>query len=172
MKKLLLTFFAVIALSFASNAQGWGPDKGTTQISAGLGTGVYGIPVFADVQFGVSEYITLGPRVAFSSRTTYYGNDRYRESYFSLSMVANYHYSKHISALPSELDLYGGLELGYVAYRDNWNDDLYTPEDRSTVMLGIRAGAKWFFTPNFGAMLELGGGAGRSGALVGVTFGL
>ncbi|QCK16026.1 hypothetical protein [Mangrovivirga cuniculi] len=171
-EKLLLTFFAVVALSFASNAQGWGPDNGTTQLSVGVGTSGWGVPVFADVQFGVSEFITVGPRASYSSKTYRSQGFKYNASVFTLAAVGNYHYSRHLN-IPRELDLYGGLELGYAVWNNDWDDDFgpYYGET-STIYLGLRAGVKYFFNPNIAAMLEVGGGTGTSGALIGVTFGL
>ncbi|NMM50607.1 hypothetical protein [Marinigracilibium pacificum] len=172
MRQLLLSLLAIVAFAFTSNAQGWGPDKGLTQISVGVGTSGWGVPIFADVQFGVTDFITVGPRISYASKTYRHAGYRYDASVFTLAAVGNYHFSRHIN-VPQELDLYGGLELGYAAWNDDWNDD-YGPYDgnSSTIYLGINVGAKYFFSPNFGAMVEFGGGTGTGNALIGVTFGL
>ena len=83
-----------------------------------------------------------------------------------LGRGGDYHYGGHISGLPSELDLYGGLSAGYAIYSDNYDNDFDDIEESRPTFIA-QAGARWYFHPNWAANAEV-----STGWLTGLEVGL
>jgi hypothetical protein len=159
-----------------------GIDNSRFFINAGIGFGVLasgydiGIPpisVSADFKLPVDFPITVGPLVALSSQTYSWslGSYGYEFTYthFAIGARGMYHFN-----LLRNLDTYAGLVLGYVIssgkaeYTGDWGNVGKTdPVNLSYFLWGANIGARYFFTNNIGAYLELG----YSGLQV-VSFGL
>ncbi|MBL6445922.1 hypothetical protein JMN32_06360 [Fulvivirga sp. 29W222] len=169
-KCLLLALLS--GVSFLAKAQGFGPNPGMKQLNFGLGASVYGVPVYVGMDFGVSDKITIGPRISYrgySERYGIYGKIRY--SVTNISFRGDYHFGGHISGLPSELDLYGGLSAGYTIWSDNYSGpyaDLIDIES-SRAFLAAQAGARWYFHPNWAANAEFSGSY-LAGLEVGLSY--
>jgi hypothetical protein len=73
---------------------------------------------------------------------------------------------------PKELDLFGGASLGFTRY--SLSVDGLGIGDRSSseteVLIGVQAGARWYFTPTFAAMGQLQAGNNVPFATFGVSF--
>ena len=165
-KKVFLMATLVAGVSFMSKAQGFEPGAGFTQANFGIGASTWGVPIYAGMDFGVSDKITIGPRVSYRRYNYgYYGlNSRdYHSSIFNISFRGDYHYGAHIPALPDQLDLYGGLSLGYSVWSDKY--DWY--KSRDGLFLTLQAGARWYFTENWGANAEV-----STGSFTGLEIGL
>ncbi|MBP7174178.1 MAG: hypothetical protein KBA33_08960 [Cloacibacterium sp.] len=141
MKKLILVL-SVFFLGQTSFAQTAWSGQGDNKLQVGFNAYGSGTGLKATYDFGVHEMISVGVGGDF------YFKDNKDSSNFFLYGRGNVHLNK-ILDLPAELDLYPGLSLGILGNTFGW---------------GIHAGARYFFTPKFGAFLELGnrGGIGVS----------
>lgn len=176
MKKLFIVLFSVMATAVFAQ-----PFKnGTASVNAGIGLGTglggYGsarpaISIAADHglwEVGGPGIISLG---GYLGNTGYkYSGDGYsaKWNYFIIGARGAYHYNG-LTNVP-ELDLYGGLMLSYniVKYSSDLDDNYFGKSYGSGIGLTGFAGARWFFSDNFGAYAELGYGV--SILNVGATF--
>jgi hypothetical protein len=162
-------------------AQNWydsyapGIDGSRVLINAGIGFGLLapgydlGIPPIsasADFKLPVAVPITVGPLVALASQTyswnlntgaSIYGY-KFTYTHFAIGARGMYHFN-----FLKNLDTYAGLVLGYVIsngkadYTGEWGNSVKTdPTNLSYFLWGINIGARYFFTNNIGAYLELG----------------
>jgi hypothetical protein len=164
---LILTAILLCSIHENSFSQGFAPGKGFAQVDFGVGASTWGIPIYAGLDFGVSDAITIGPRVSYRSHDNRYLGRNYGYSIFNLGFRGDYHYSYHIDALPDELDLYGGLSLGYSIWNDKDGD--IDPDADSRVIVYAQAGARWYFTDSWAANAEVSGG-NFSGLEVGLSY--
>ncbi|ELR73253.1 hypothetical protein C900_04764 [Fulvivirga imtechensis AK7] len=172
LRKLFL-LVVVSGVSYVTNAQGFEPTQGFKQINFGVGVSNWGVPVYAGMDFGIADKITIGPRISYRSYSKRYsfftGGYDIDYTIFNLSFRGDYHYGAHISGLPDQLDLYGGLSLGYSV----WSHDYDGPGDPSfedsDVYIALQAGARWYFNQNWGANAELTGGT-LSGLEIGLSY--
>jgi hypothetical protein len=144
------------------------------QVGIGIGGlgGFYGtssLPVISvGLDFGVHEFVSVGGVAGYSSSKVEYPffalnqSYSYKYSYFTLGVRGSYHFLQ----LPNEkLDLYGGLGLGFNIVSSKYdgtaiNQVLVRGSSGSYMFLGIHAGGRYFFSPNFAAYAELGYGLG------------
>ncbi|SRR5690554_3571819 len=176
MKKLFIVLFSALATTVFAQ-----PFKnGTTTLNAGIGLGT-GLGGYGSARPAVSIAVDHGLWEVGGPGTIslggYFGNTGYKYSgdgyhakwnYFIIGARGAYHYNG-LTKVP-ELDLYGGLMLSYniVKYSSDLNDNYFGKNYGSGVGLTGFAGARWFFSDNFGAYGELGYGV--SILNVGATF--
>lgn len=176
----------VLSITTASAQDtGFAPGKGYKQINFGIELQGYGIPVYAGMDFGVGEFITIGPRIIFETqgdteKITWGGVDVVTTSRTTVAIPSfrgDYHFSGHIKGLPKELDIYGGLTLGIVmvrgSYEVSWDGEVQEnlseePVKSNTPKLWGQLGARYFFAENWGVQLEFAS-YGTDGA-VGMTY--
>lgn len=147
-------------------------DKGDVLINAGLGFGYFfagGVPVTASVEFAVSDAVSIGPYLGFTSwRYNAFGY-RWNYSFIDFGARGSYHFSKHIDMNTDKLDLYGAVLLGYTVSSYSGNDNItYADPYPSAVKIGIAGGARWYFTDKFAVNGEVG--YGIAPLLLGITF--
>lgn len=176
MNNLLKKAFFLIALisgiSLSTRAQGFEIEPGFKQVNFGFGVSTWGVPIYGGMDFGVSDKITIGPRISYRR----YGDNfhalgtRYSYHYniFNLSFRGDYHFGSHISGLPEQLDLYGGLSLGYSIFTNDYDGPDDGLED-SRAYVALQAGGRWYFTENWAANAELSGGS-LSGLEIGLSY--
>jgi outer membrane immunogenic protein len=162
---MILTFSAVSVNVNAQNSYGFAPGDGFKQLNFGLELEGIGIPVYAGMDFGVSDMITIGPRVSFATDGSSYTMNGIdfdaRTSVIIPSFRGDYHFSGHIEGLPAELDFYGGLSLGLVlvnsrsTYEDFDGVEQETTSSNSDIDFWIQAGARYFFSDKWAVHLEL-----------------
>jgi outer membrane immunogenic protein len=163
-KYIIILLFSFI---YAQEANSQSPIKyGEHQLNAGVGFSGWGVPVYFGLDFGVGHDISLGLECTFRSYGQNYTGSKYRSSIFGISGNGNYHFNR-ILEIPSNWDLYAGLNLGYFFW--------YTPSDypgseSSGLGLGAQIGGRYFFSRNFGLNLEFGGGNSFSGGKFGITY--
>ena len=104
MKKIIL-FFGLLLSAGVASAQ----SAGDVQINGGIGYSGPGFMVYGSADFGVADKITIGGELFYRGRN--YGNVKYNSIGFLAN--GNYHFAKHIKGIPSNVDFYGGLSLGY-----------------------------------------------------------
>ncbi len=177
------TFCAVSPTAFGQGDQGKGfaPGKGLRQINFGLELEGYGLPVYAGMDFGVGEMITIGPRLVYQTSADTYsnnGNKFYtRNSVFVPSFRGDYHFSGHIEGLPNGLDFYGGLSLGVFTYRGtskytDRNGDVFMQETKKyeDAKLWIQLGGRYYFSSNWGVQLEFATLGNEGSGSIGFTY--
>ena len=164
----MVTFMclATFALSFG---QGFEPTKGFKQVNFGVGVSSWGIPVYAGVDFGIRDRITVGPRVSYRSYDESFGGSDFDYSIFNIDLRGNYHYGSHIMDLPPELDLYGGLTIGYSIWNSDFDNFFGYEEEESRVYMALQAGARWYFNDSWGVNAEVSGGS-LAGLDVGLSY--
>lgn len=164
MKKLtLIGSFLVLGLTLAF-AQA-PPGKGGKQLNAGLGFSGWGVPVYAGMDFGVHQDITIGPKVSYRRHSYRAGGINWDQSLIVLGFNGNYHFNTLFN-MPSEWNFYAGLTAGYYI----WSDNEYDSAPRSRMYLDAQIGGRYFFSDKFGVNLEFGGGAGTGGGSFGITL--
>ncbi len=159
--KRFIVLVLIMASSFTS-AQVIG--KGGMQANAGLCFSSIGVPIYAGVEYGISEEMTLGGFLGFTSSEGY----GYRLNWFGFGGILNYHLN-HLLQLPDVVDVYGGATLYYERYSYSFHTirDPYSSGPALTIQLGGR----YFFTKNIAGNLELAAGTGNfMGAKIGATY--
>lgn len=146
MKKMLLLLGSVLAITTAS-AQAF--KKGDVQLNGGLGFSDISTMIYGGVDFGISKQVSLGGELFY--RGTSKGDIEY--SNIGVLFTSNFHFAQYIR-VPSNLDLYGGLSLGYYHWAHTSKYRWLKPYYDSGVALRLQSGARWFFTQNFGVNAE------------------
>lgn len=166
MKKIISSLlFSVLILSGAAVSAQF--DKGDKILNAGINLGGHyggGFGVGASFEAGITDFIGVGGQadfVTWSSGLNY--------NFFTIAGRGTYHFGKHFITVDN-LDLYGGLALGYrVANHNNdvwWAGTVYG----SGVHIGPFAGARYYMKPNFGFFAELGWNASPLKAGIALKF--
>ncbi len=165
MKKFKILFFAAICTLFSTGlfAQEGSLYVGGLQLNAGIGFSNWGVPVYAGVDYGIHDDITIGGELSFRKKT----NNNINYTSFAIIANGNYHFNR-ILDIPSEFDLYAGLSIGYF----NWSADNVTgPSNdyKSGLNSYIQVGGRYFFDERWGTCLELGLGS-ANGLSFGITY--
>jgi hypothetical protein len=177
---LLCSMVLACLLSFNAKAQ---YSKGDVTASVGFSLGVRGayghgygfsdnysgfLPVTANLEYNVSDVFAIGAYGGYYGRSYRYSNYNYKDRFSITTFGARgtFHGTGLINKaldvnIPEQKwDLYGTLLLGYETYRVTWGDDRFRQEGYSAggFVPGLVFGTRYFFTPKFGAFLELGRG--------------
>lgn len=163
MKKLLI----LCALCFSGTAllaQG-DLERGENQINAGIGFSGWGIPLYVGLDHGFRENFTLGAEASFRGYRENFQSIRYRHSIIGIAGNGNYHFNDLLE-LPSEWDLYAGLNLGFYIWS---SPSAYPGTNASGLGLGGQIGGRYFFTSRTAFNLEFGGGSVFSNGKFGIT---
>ena len=175
MKKLLFLaglFFAVATASAQAPL-----EQGGTQLNVGVGLSSWATPIFIGLDYGVGHDFTVGGELSYQSKTDENQFAEFKYTSIGIFVNGNYHFNRILN-IPSKVDLYAGLNLGYyigsskITYKfDNEYLRRTVSDDSGLSGLGLAAqiGARYFFTDNFGLNLELGGGT-TSGGKLGITY--
>ena len=170
MKKTIFTLTAFFAISSFSFAQNGAFSMGDKLLNIGIGLNSYykgGSPLGASFEFGVTDDISVGGNIDYLSNK-YNG---YKFSAFYIGARANYHFNEILEIKNDNVDLYGGLSLGYRSF--SWADNFYGNSlgkgYTSGTFLGLIVGGKYYFSENIGAFMELGAG-GATNARIGVAL--
>lgn len=156
MKRIILAVVCFLGL-VSVKAQ-----MGQNQVNVGLGINSWeGFPVYVGVDHFLKDEISIGAEASYLSLNKYKELD-HSISVFGLGVNGNYHFDR-ILKLPSEWNLYGGLNLSYF----KWS---YENSNYGGLDLGIQVGARYYFSENLGVNLQFGGASNVSGGRLGVTF--
>jgi hypothetical protein len=172
MKIILSAFFILSFLSNSLHAQ-LAYQKNMKILNAGLGAGLYGVygssdfpPISVGLQFGVHERISVGGLIGYSSSSYgfgYRGNIyNWSYSYFFIGARGEYHLVYPQVDIPKNLDLYGGLTLGFniVTVSEPIERVPGYAAEGSYALFGFHIGGRYYFSESIGAFLELGYGVG------------
>jgi hypothetical protein len=166
MKRILLVavmLIVAISMSFAQMAY----NKGDQVINLGLGIGGFaggygssGIAITGGYESGVTENISVGGVVGYSSSTYDYGfgsGDSWKYTYILIGARGAY----HLDLLhKSNFDTYGGILLGYNIVSYSGPSLGYYSPGASYLAFGIFVGGRYYFDPNWAVQAELGYGLG------------
>jgi len=137
MKKPLIFLIILGTFSTITFAQA------TKQLNFGIIGASYEIPV--------ASAITIAPAAGSNLNL----------DYLTVGVKANYYFDSLID-LPSEWDVYGGINAGYAIGMDN-ND--------SDIDFGLHVGGRWFWSPKWGVYIEAGDGKVSGGSAgIGLTM--
>jgi hypothetical protein len=171
MKKLLLLVAFSTILTIQSQAQ---YDKGDFLLNAGIGLGYYytnggGVPLLLSGQWLVTDKISVGPYLGYTSWN--YGSVfyDYRYTFIDIGGRGSYHFSELFGITNEKLDIYGGVFLGFVisSYSGD-NVPGYVDSYGGGLRTGLHAGARYFFAPKVAGYGELG--YGLAPLSIGLTF--
>lgn len=168
LKKVFLIVL-VSGISFMTKAQGFGPEPGFKQVNFGVGVSTWGVPIYAGMDFGITDKITIGPRISYRRYGDNFGVNDFHYSIFNISFRGDYHFGNHIDGIPEQLDLYGGLSLGYTIWSDNYDGPFDNDLEESRAFIALQGGARWYFNENWGANAEVSGGS-LSGLEIGLSY--
>ena len=143
----MFLFLGLLLIAGVSSAQ----SAGDVQINGGIGYSGPGFMVYGSADFGVADKITIGGELFYRGRN--YSGVKYNSIGFLAN--GNYHFAKHIKGIPSNVDLYGGLSLGYYSWSNNYDYKYWTPYYDSGFAVRLQTGGRYFFTENFGVNAEL-----------------
>ncbi|WP_181305943.1 hypothetical protein [Rufibacter sp. XAAS-G3-1] len=114
--------------------------------------------------------VAVGPGVIGVGGVFSYAHVKWEEdfkvSFMYIAAKGAYHYN---FTQNEKLDTYAGLTLGYARSKADWDDTFLSDYEESTgeVKVGVLAGARYYFTNNVGAHVEL-----ESGPMSNITIGL
>lgn len=171
MKKSIFTIIAVFAITTFSFAQNGAFNNGDKLLNIGIGVNSHysgGIPVGASLEFGITDDISVGANVDYLSHK-YSDGFKFTAVYFGAR--ANYHFNEVLNINNDNVDVYGGLTLGYrsFSWKDSGFDDILGKSYGSQMYFGAQIGGKYYFSDNVGGFIELGE-LGSTNARVGVAF--
>ncbi len=168
MKKIILMLLVATVIGAASSNSYAQFEKGDKILNLGIGGGGYGFyssgfAVGGSFEYGIHDFISVGAQadLKFYNYGYLFGA---KSNYVAVPIAArgSYHYGKHFLKMDN-LDLYAGPALGF-------NIDGNEYFTNSAVVIGVFAGARYYFKPALGAFLELAGGSNMIPAKVGVSF--
>jgi len=165
MKKLSIIFLLSILTVIVVDAQSPLSKRGK-QLNVGVGFSGWGIPIYAGMDFGIHQDITLGFEGSFRSYNQEFPSTSYRSTIIGISGNGNYHFNSLLE-IPSNWDFYAGLNIGFYFWS---TPSGYPGSGASGLGIGAQIGGRYFFNDNFGLNLEFGGGNAISGGKFGITY--
>ena len=168
----IVLLVAALGLPCIANAQDNAWHQKDMVISAGVGFGMSGLygtsslpTIFGAFETGVAPKITIGGIVAYSTSSDDFGYGKWTYSYVVIEARGAYHFLEH----NPKWDVYAGAGVGYniVSSSVTWNDPTYGSlfggryaASASYLLFDIFGGARYWFSPKFAAMGEIGYGIG------------
>ncbi|MFH0759972.1 MAG: hypothetical protein V2A67_00540 [Bacteroidota bacterium] len=153
---LLICALSIAGLSIAQDSEEKvSVDRSKLQFNLGVGYSTWGLPLFAGIDFWITEDITIG--LEASARLHLF------PSYANFGGVinGNYHFAKLLD-LPPEIDLYAGVSTGpYYSTYSGWSRHF-------RFSFAGQIGGRYYFNDKMAVMIEAGGGT-LSGGKVGIT---
>jgi hypothetical protein len=173
---LLLTAIAVgsvSALDFTNYAEGIRDSKFFINFGIGWGPGIGDYeferklpPISASVEYAlaISLPITVGGYfgiTTYDDTRTYWGGITYVTTHYTGTLIGlGVKAAYHVDFGVRNLDTYAGLLLGYLSWKyENTVRGISTTvvtDNDDEFFFGIHLGARYFFTNNIGAYIELG----------------
>jgi len=149
-------------------------------ISAGIGFGGYGYyggsptpPIFGMFEMGVSPKISVGGMIGYSGSSEDYGWGKWSYTYIPITIRGSYHFLEG----QKNLDAYAGAGLGFsivsssAEYKDPNLEKYAVSASGSYMYFDLHIGGRYFFSPKFAAMAEVGYSA-LGFARIGVSYNL
>ena len=123
MKKRVLLYLTGLLcfFSYVASAQF---NKGDKLLNLGIGVNSYysgGIPLSSSFEVGVTDQISVGVGLDYLSHNYKIGTTNYGFSALYIGARGSYHFNELFKLDVKELDIYGGLSLGYRSF--SWKDN-------------------------------------------------
>jgi hypothetical protein len=172
MKKSILVLVLAMVVAGGVFAQEWynsyapGIEGSKIFVNAGVGFGMLPYkmslpPISASVEYGLANIpLSIGGFFGITGYDEDLGYSAYKGTLMAFGVKGSYHFN-----LVKNLDPYASLMLGWMVYNQEvtstisfmGNTSTGTVEnDLSTVYYAFNVGARYFFTNNIGAYVELG----------------
>ncbi|WP_353129237.1 outer membrane beta-barrel protein [Parapedobacter pyrenivorans] len=154
----LIVLFTMLGTS-VSFGQAFEQGDKLLNIGVGLGSqfmaaGAKGTPpVGLSLEFGVSDKISVGAYGGYAGAKVETGMGDWKYNYIILGGRGSYHFDFGVE----NLDPYAGVLLGYNIASVSTDTNLPTASAGGFIW-GAHAGARYFFSPKFGAFAEVGYG--------------
>lgn len=175
MKKILSTLIVIAILSVTSHSAFAQYDKGDKLLNVGIGLGSYyggGVAVGAAYEYGITDFISVGAQADFYTWGYNFGSGyNYRYTFLPIAARGSYHFGKLFLRNLPQLDLYGGVALGYYisSYKDNTGySGIYNDGYGGKVLFGLYGGGRYYFKPKIAGFAEVGYNV--TPLKVGITF--
>lgn len=140
MEKIRELLIVLIVVLGASQVKAQAYDGlGDQKVQGGLSIFGNGLGLQSTYDYGIFDIFSLGGGLELYFRGTN-GNKQNKAADFYLFGRASVHLGRLIN-MPSEMDLYPGIDLGFLG---------------GNAGLGGHLGYRYFFTPKYGAYVELG----------------
>jgi hypothetical protein len=175
MKRILAIAVFVVLVAALMNPTAYAQNafnKKDMVLSAGVGLGLYGLygsstlpPIFVAFETGVADKITAGGIVAYAGSSDDFGYGKWKYSYIVISARGSYHFLEN----NKNIDAYAGAGLGYdivsssVEWKTSADEQRYGgfySASASYFFFDVHVGARYYFSPKFAAMGEVGYGVG------------
>ncbi len=156
---LLVSLLAVAASSLVAQPAF---RKGDNLLSAGLGIGLAGAygtstlpPIFGMYEKAVHPNVSVGGLISFAGSSNEFIGGKWKYSYVVIAARGAYHY---LIPDTKNLDTYGGVTLGYsiVSSSVEGVESVQFSASGSYFFFGIFVGGRYYFTPQWAALAELG----------------
>lgn len=175
-----LLLLGLLVFSSPAFSQRAAYNEGDITVNAGLSLGVIGygfgyygaggfpVPLTVNVDYGLTDLISVGPYLGYLRRSYGHSGDRYSFNSIAFGGHAMLHASpllnEHLdmSIDENKVDVYGKLILGYETYSWRYNGESMNNwyyRNSGRVVFGPVLGARYMFTPNLGGYAEGGRGA-------------
>lgn len=162
--KNVFKFLCVIALVFSAtfaSAQGR-YEKGDVLLNAGIGLGYYyagGVPILVSGEFAVNDVISVGPYLGYTSYNYRWAFGRWKYTFVDVGVRGSYHFNDVFEITNDQLDVYGGLFLGYIISSYSGDDFGVTNNPYGGAFrLGLHIGTRYYFTEKVAGYAEVGYG--------------
>ena len=156
-------FFALCLFSF--NAQAQAHQTGDIFINAGIGLGTFtygAVSLNSSIEYAITNEFSLGLALGYSgyNRNRYYSSSYpLKISVFYLGPRATYHFAELLDISNDQIDLYGGVFLGYGIVSARYRGErLSGYTGTSTFGYSVFGGMRYQFNPKVAAYGELGAG--------------
>lgn len=168
MKNYLVLCLVIVFASMSLSAEG--PyKKGSNDINAGIGFGSTLVgsitlpPINASYEIGITDDISAGGYFGFAMSEEGWSGYTWKYTHIIIGARGSYHFYNE-----DNMDLYGGLMLGYnVVSVDSPGDYAYDAAS-SGITYSAFLGGRYYFSENLGAFAELGYGVAYIS--LGITF--
>lgn len=181
----LLLLFALLSSIYVS---GQNFNKGSILINGGIGFGLpsyygtisgFGVPLHLNLDYGMSDYVSVGPQIGYARYHYDYFFDQYEYTYTFTRFGArgSFHYLPLLQELDlidieeEKFDFYLNLNAGIesVSFNSNFSSQTFDDKIDSRFYFGPSLGFRYYPTSKIGCYLETGGGQ-NAWANIGVTF--
>ncbi len=155
---LVLSMFSFICL----HAQETGFKKNDNLLNLGVGINSYyngGIPLSVSFERGITDNISIGVVADYlSDKYKYNSSSSYKFTALYFGARASYHVNDLLKINNNNVDLYGGLVLGYrnFSWKYSYSGSSLSDNYGNGLFIGAYAGGKYYFSPALGAFAELG----------------
>lgn len=141
--------------------------KGDMQINAGIGLIGFGIPIYAGLDYFVTNDISLGVEGSFNTFNETNYLFEYQPKIYGVAVVGNFHFNK-VLKIPAKYDFYAGFGINY--FKWTYENAAFLEDTGTGVGFGAQLGGRYFFSKKFAVNIELGGSSTTSATRFGITY--